>query len=52
MPEGINKIWQFFKPSFVATNHGLTQFREEWGKLSEEAKTQIRKGIEDGSFTY
>lgn len=30
----------------------LTQFRNDWQALDEEARTQIKAGIGDGSLTY
>jgi len=49
---GINVIWAFFKPSYLATNHSLRQFKEEWDALTDKDKNDIREGIGNGSLTY
>ena len=30
----------------------IKEFRDEWARLSDTDKAQIRAGIGDGSFTY
>lgn len=57
MPEGISKIWSFFKGSFAARPHpdkgaGLTAFKEEWSELPEKDKEELRQGIQNGTLNY
>jgi hypothetical protein len=30
----------------------MREFREEWSRLSDEAKAEIREGIGNGTYTY
>lgn len=57
LTEGISKVWAFFKSSFADRPNaefgaGLTAFKEEWTRLSEKDKEQIRNGLADGSLNY
>jgi hypothetical protein len=31
---------------------GMAKFRQDWSRLSEADKADIRKGMEDGTLTY
>lgn len=41
----LKKIMEFFEMP-------IGQFGKEWKQLSEDARRQIRDGIENGSLTY
>lgn len=42
---GLKEIMEFFGAK-------LGEFSKEWRQLTEQDRTQIRAGIEDGTFTY
>lgn len=56
MAEGINKIWQFFKPAYEGWTdpamNGLKAFKNDWDALPEKDKEDLRLGIGNGSLTY
>lgn len=31
---------------------GLSEFKDDWGQMTEQDKTDIKNGIGDGSFDY
>jgi len=57
MPEGISKIWTFFRSSFTERPNedhgsGLTAFKKEWDAMTEDGRADLRKGIGDDTLTY
>lgn len=44
------KVFRFLADGYP--EYKMSRFRADWAELSDEDKTQIKAGVEDGTFNY
>ena len=47
-PATLKQVTDFFRSTYQT----LKEFSEDWKRLTEQDKDDLKKGIGDGSFTY